>query len=309
MNYIVLDMEWNQPYCLKKRINTPVVLHGEIVQIGAVKLDESCSILDSFKIMVCPKYYTKMNKKVMKLTGITNEQLKSGVSFVSALEKFRKWCGEDFVFFTWGPDDIRMLQSNMVLHRISADWLPDTYDVQLIYDSQIAKANRQVSLLEAMENMGIPALEAHDAFNDAQNTVCICQRLDIAKGIGEYQSLFHYISNSDNQMGETRKSSKLYIKRTEALKDPEIIEFSCPVCGEKVVCNDFVRQNCDKFMCISCCENEHEFFVRFKFSKNSAKKFRVSRVIYELTDEHKEYYETKKKYLEEVKKAVKQNQG
>ena len=41
MNYIVLDLEWNQPFSNKTAIKSPVFLKGEIVQIGAVKLDDS----------------------------------------------------------------------------------------------------------------------------------------------------------------------------------------------------------------------------------------------------------------------------
>ena len=40
MNYIVLDMEWNQPwpgsYAARKVL--PVEIHGEIIQIGAVRM-------------------------------------------------------------------------------------------------------------------------------------------------------------------------------------------------------------------------------------------------------------------------------
>lgn len=303
MNYIVLDMEWNQPYCLKMRIEKPIVLHGEIVQIGAVKLDENFNVLDTFKIMVSPKYYTKMNKKVMKLTGITTQQLKYGLPFPSAVKKFKKWCGDDFVFITWGPDDARMLECNIEIHSLDKDWLPNTYDVQLIYDSQTEKLNKQISLLEAMENMAIPALEAHDALNDALNTACICQRLDMIKGIDEYESLFNYISCDNNPFGETRRSQKLYSKRFEALRDPEIIEFLCPVCGEKVVCGEFVRQNYAKFIYITQCAAGHRLFVRLKFSKNADKKYRVSRVVYELNDELENYYYEKKKSVEQAKLA------
>lgn len=37
MNYIVFDMEWNQAFTNKRMVRTPVVLYGEIIQIGAVK--------------------------------------------------------------------------------------------------------------------------------------------------------------------------------------------------------------------------------------------------------------------------------
>ena len=42
MSFIVLDMEWNQPWpgspSAKKVL--PVAIRGEIIQIGAVRLDE-----------------------------------------------------------------------------------------------------------------------------------------------------------------------------------------------------------------------------------------------------------------------------
>ena len=53
---IVLDLEWNQPFSMRSMITTPVRLHGEIIQIGAVKLNEQLEIVDTFKVMVKPKH-------------------------------------------------------------------------------------------------------------------------------------------------------------------------------------------------------------------------------------------------------------
>ena len=52
MQYIVLDMEWNQPwpgsYAAQKVL--PVQIHGEIIQIGAVRLLETGKIADEFQV-------------------------------------------------------------------------------------------------------------------------------------------------------------------------------------------------------------------------------------------------------------------
>ena len=60
MQYIVLDMEWNQPwpgsYAAQKVL--PVQIHGEIIQIGAVRLLETGKIADEFQVLVRPKYST-----------------------------------------------------------------------------------------------------------------------------------------------------------------------------------------------------------------------------------------------------------
>ena len=44
MYCIVLDLEWNQPFSTRSMVTTPVRLPGEIIQIGAVKLNERLEI-------------------------------------------------------------------------------------------------------------------------------------------------------------------------------------------------------------------------------------------------------------------------
>ena len=72
MNYIVLDMEWNQPWpgspSAKKVL--PVAIRGEIIQIGAVRLSEAQEVQDEFQVLIRPKYYRRLNRRVSKLTGI-----------------------------------------------------------------------------------------------------------------------------------------------------------------------------------------------------------------------------------------------
>ena len=55
MNYIILDLEWNQAMNSSLTVRTPVVLYGEIIQIGAVKTDENFNLVDTLKINVKPK--------------------------------------------------------------------------------------------------------------------------------------------------------------------------------------------------------------------------------------------------------------
>ena len=303
MNYIVLDMEWNQPFNMKSMVKKPLMLHGEIVQIGAVKLDENYHILDTFKIMVSPKHYTKMRKNISKLTKITTKELQYGFSFPIAFKHFKNWCGNEFAFLTWGPDDIDMLRDNMILHELDTDWIPSTYDIQMIFDDQIAKEKRQVSLSYAMEKIGEPALEAHDALNNARNTVCVCLHLDMVKGLAEYAALQKQVKCCGSRAKERSQSTRTYSTREAALNDPELINFFCPTCGSNIKCVDFVRQNSDKFICIGKCENGEELFIRFKFTKWPDGKFSVARILYEMDEDNKCYYLSKKQQAEEAKTA------
>lgn len=302
MNYIVLDIEWNQPYSKKCMVQKPVMLRGEIVQIGAVMLDENYHTLDTFKILVAPKHYTKMHRKVSSLTKITTEQLKYGFSFPVALKYFKRWCGEEFTFLTWGYDDINILRDNMVIHNINTSWLPNTYNIQVIFDDQIAKEQRQVSLSYAMEKIGEPVLEAHDALNDAKNTVCVCWHLDMVKGLAEYTTLQKKMRCHCKAVEES-ESAKTYLTRDEAFSDTELINFVYPTRGTNVKCEGFVRQNADKFICIGKCDNGDELFVRFKFTKCSDGRFRVTRIMHEMDEEKKAYYLRKKQRAEDAEAA------
>ena len=78
MQYIILDMEWNQPwpgsYSAKKALPSP--LRGEIVQIGAVRMTQDQQVADEFQILIRPKYFKKMNRKIASLTGIRDSVLR-----------------------------------------------------------------------------------------------------------------------------------------------------------------------------------------------------------------------------------------
>ena len=297
MNYIVLDLEWNQPKSLQSMIVSPMILRGEIIQIGAVKLDKNYCILDTFKIMVSPKYYTKMNKKVSKLTGIQTADLQYGFPFPKAIHHFKRWCGEDFAFLTWGSEDIAMLRDNMILHKLSAEWIPAAYNLQAIFDDQITKENRQVSLSCAVEMLGESTFKSHDALNDARSTVSVCIHLDMAKGLAEYALLQNRINCGGAQAKERIRSPRVYQTRAEALKDPEMVSFYCPICSSYVICTDFVRQNYTKYICVGKCENGDELFVRFKFNRLPDGRFSVSRIIYEMDDENRAYFLSKKQQV------------
>ena len=107
MSYIVLDLEWNQAMSSHASIynHLPIHLSGEIIQIGAVKLDENFCPAEEFQSDVKPVYFRSMHYKVKKLTGIDSARLSSACGFKEAFARFREFCGEDCTFYTWGYDD------------------------------------------------------------------------------------------------------------------------------------------------------------------------------------------------------------
>jgi inhibitor of KinA sporulation pathway (predicted exonuclease) len=170
MDYIVLDMEWNQPWpgspSAKKVL--PVAIRGEIIQIGAVRVTEDQAVTDEFQVMIRPKYYRRLNRRVSKLTGIKESRLNAeGIPFPEAMEQFRAWCGEDIVFLTWGFDDITILRENLRLYKLEEHWTGKWYNAQMMFNAQTDGSTAQKALKTAMEIFGIEATwPAHDALGD-----------------------------------------------------------------------------------------------------------------------------------------------
>ena len=134
MNYIVFDLEWNQCADESATLLSPVVLTGEIIEIGAVKLDDNFQKVDELRLFIKPKYYTKLHNRIVSLTGIRQKELdEKGLPFPQAYEQFRQWCGEEFSYMTWSTSDLPVLLDNMILHGIDVDDLPDTYDIQRMF--------------------------------------------------------------------------------------------------------------------------------------------------------------------------------
>lgn len=268
MNYIIFDLEWNQAFSDRKRIRKPIYLTGEIIQIGAVKVGENGEYIDNFKIGVKPQYYTLMNNKVKKLTGITNEDLEYGFDFPVAYHHFRTWCGEDVIFFSWGNDDKGILNQNMKLHELG-DFHDKVYNLQKIFDMQIGHQNRQMSLEDAVAMIGGNKRRTHDANSDALSTYDVFCHLDITDGIANYsrnysknESIFSNVEYMDAEY--IGVETYVFPEGTHYLYSDEFASFTCPGCGQSHACGEWVRQNGSKFLSLGECTNGQQYVLRTK---------------------------------------------
>lgn len=108
LHYIILDLEWNNTYA--RRIKGFL---NEIIEIGAVMLDENLKEIDEFSCFVNAQVGKKLKSNIKRLTNITNDDIKSGIVFTKAMSKFRDWIGsEENVVLTWGDSDVRVLIEN-----------------------------------------------------------------------------------------------------------------------------------------------------------------------------------------------------
>ncbi len=298
MNYIVLDMEWNQPWpgspSAKKVL--PVSIRGEIIQIGAVRVTEDQQVADEFQIMVKPKFYRHLNRRVSKLTGIKESRLREeGVTFPEAIEAFRSWCGEDIIFLTWGFDDIGILRENLQLFGLETAFTERWYNAQMIFNAQTDGSNAQKALKTAMEIFGIEATRpAHDALGDAYHTALICARLDLKKGAVEYDEALKSHENGFHGAELpgciARKVYYDYADKRAALSAMSGEENICPVCGARMLGSRWFAQPGHRYMDLATCPEDGKFLIRVRLSQQPDGLVRVSRLTYEATSEAAEAY-------------------
>lgn len=132
MNYIVLDLEWNQssvPGGENPR------LPFEIIEIGAAKLDSHFNIIDQYGSIVKPRVYRRLQSRIREILNYDENYLwTTGRPFDVVFREFKKWCGEDYIFCTWGPLDLTYLQQNMSFYYLKNLEFPlRFYNLQEIY--------------------------------------------------------------------------------------------------------------------------------------------------------------------------------
>ena len=298
MNYIVLDMEWNQPWpgSPSSRKVLPVQIRGEIIQIGAVRVTEEQFVTDEFQVLIKPKYYRRLNRRVSKLTGIKEAQLRDeGMGMVEAMEAFREWCGEDVIFLTWGFDDITILRENLLLYGIDDSWVGRWFNAQMIFNAQTDGSNSQKALKTAMEMFEIePSRPAHDALGDAYHTALICAQLDLKKGTAEYaEALKSHVNGfhgAELPGCISRKVFYDYADKRAALSAMSGAENQCPTCGRQMLGSRWFSQPGRRYMDLATCPDHGKFLIRVRLSDQPDGTVRVSRLTYEATSEAAEAY-------------------
>ena len=298
MDYIVLDMEWNQPWpgspSSKKVL--PVSIRGEIIQIGAVRLTEDQGVADEFQVMVKPKFYRRLNRRVSKLTGIKESRLREeGIPFPEAIEQFRAWCGEPVIFLTWGFDDIGILRENLKLYDLAENWTDSWFNAQMIFNAQTDGSTSQKALKTAMETFGIePTRPAHDALGDAYHTALICARLDLKRGAAEYGKALRSHENGFHGAELpgciSRQVFRDYADKSTALSAMSGSENLCPICSRQMLGSRWFAQPGRRYMDMAACPEHGKFLIRVRLSEQPDGTIRVSRLTYEATSEAAEAY-------------------
>jgi Inhibitor of the KinA pathway to sporulation, predicted exonuclease len=241
-NYIVVDLEWNQSSSGKAGSNEKLTF--EIIEIGAVKLNENFEKIDSFRRFIKPQVYKTMSIQSYAVTHLSMKDIqKAGIPFKQAVKEFLTWCGDDFIFCTWGESDIWELRRNMEYHEVSYKFPVPLlyYDIQKLFSLLYAAGKEKYSLELAAEVLNLVLKDNfHQALADAEYTAEILRCLDFNE-VKQYVSLDYYElpKNRDTIIklvfdNYAKYVSSVFDSKEEAFSEKAVLETHCYKCGKKL---------------------------------------------------------------------------
>ena len=298
MQYIVLDLEWNQPISYQSPAFKSVggKLLFEMIQIGAVRVNDRLEVVDSFNQLIQPQHYLKLHPRIARITHITQEELYDAPQFPEALDAFAAWCGEDYVLLTWGPDDISVLNQNMQFFHCETP-LARVYDLQRLFSDFLGQPKERKGLKAAMEILEInpdeEAMPFHNAVNDAYYTALVFAKMPEPQKALDYPLAPRKLQHLDRRKRENTAILRVRSMK-DALKSAAVQQPPCPVCGQKMqVPEGYVRQKENQYMAMADCEQHGLAFVKLTFGKNDEGKRIMTRSAAPSEEQSKAYVSTK----------------
>ena len=266
MNYIILDLEWNQPLSYQtaayRKVGDRLIF--EMIQIGACKLNCRRRIVDTVSITISPTCYQRIHPRIRRMTGLSSETLAGAPAFREALEQFAEWCGKDYILITWGCDDVSVLKQNMDFFECGDIELPPLYDAQQLF-SKLHEQKERIGLKPAMDMLGIEAeenLSFHNARNDAYYTALIFKTFPKARDVIDYPQTPKNLIRTPPSIAEAC-SGETFQCVNDALCSDTALHPVCPRCGREMTLDGgYIRQTADKYIALGKCRHHGRQLIR-----------------------------------------------
>lgn len=239
MDYIVLDLEWNQG----SEGNENKELNFEIIEIGAIKLNDKKIMVSEFSQLIRPNVYKELHKFTSRLIHMQMQELERGRPFPEVAGEFLEWCGENYIFCTWGPLDLTELQNNLKFYGMEPlSKGPIRFlDVQKLFSLAFEDGKSRRSLEYAVDYLKIEKdIPFHRAFSDAYYTGKVLSRIKNEKVLEKYSyDVFNPPTSREEEVHVQFDSYAKYISRVfptkmEAFSDKEVVSSKCYLCHKNL---------------------------------------------------------------------------
>ena len=160
----------------------------EIIQIGAVMMDEAYEITGEFSSYVCPEY-GKIDPFIQELTGICEEDIKEAPPLEAVLESMLSWLeGREAAFYSWSIADYKQISREIRAKGMDTEVMAFFLAREHWVDYQKAAGKRlgkpwRISLGDALKLAGVqPEGKLHDGLSDARNTARLIAEMEKRAG-------------------------------------------------------------------------------------------------------------------------------
>lgn len=152
MKYCVIDLEatcWDR--------NDPNLQPHEIIEIGAILLDENYEYINEFDQFIKPRNNPILSEYCKDLTSITQNDTDNAPTLKAAIIKLTEWLGssENVIFCSWGYFDKDQLLKECDAHMIDYPFNTDHINIKEQF-SKIMERTKKMGLQKALRILNIP---------------------------------------------------------------------------------------------------------------------------------------------------------
>lgn len=152
MKYVVIDLE-----CTCWEREDPNKQPHEIIEIGAVLLDENYNYIKEFTQFVKPLDNPILTEYCIDLTSITQKDVDVAPTLSAAIAQLNRWMGlsDDITFCSWGYFDKDQLLDECRLNSIDYPFNNEHINIKVRF-SEIMQRTKKMGLRKALRILDIP---------------------------------------------------------------------------------------------------------------------------------------------------------
>ena len=314
MDYIVLDLEWNQS---GEREHTDKRLNFEIIEIGAVCLNDQKKMVSEFSRLVKPQVYHELHKITSKLIHMQMQELEHGEPFTEVMREFLDWCGDDYIFCTWGPLDLNELQNNMRYYEMDplASGPIRFLDIQKLFSIAFEDGKSRRALEYAVDYLQIEKdIPFHRAFSDAYYAGKVLDKLPEEVFANYSYDVFHPPLTREDEVKVVFDTYAKYISmvfpnKQAALTDREVISSKCYLCHKNLKKKiRWFTPNGKHYYCVASCDKHGFMKGKIRIRKAEGEEVYVVKTTKFITDEEAADIIQRRDHAREIRKKKRKKQ-
>ena len=294
---IIADFEWCvTPHPAGDRFQ----YFNEILSAGAVRIDETGTVIDRFYSLIRPECAEYLHPVVLSSLRLRRDALASAPEFSEVFRQFLAFVGNTRIF-TWGCADRSALLQNL---RIKANYTaekagiaaPQMRDLQPTLSRGAGISPPYPSLAAVLQTLSIKGENRHNAMADAEDTAKIVRILylkdpSLISLLFAQSTTARAAERQERLPQDIRESGITFRTPGEALNEERRQPRFCPVCKTPIGVGTWIRASKTEVMTLCSCETDGRFLCTVTAAETPDARFIAHGVLNPFEGAHKAAYE------------------